>query len=183
MLTSNQLQILAVFVENPDKDFYLSQIGRIIGKQPGVFQKGINALEKEGWLIVSRRGNQRVFKINRNHPLFSEIKALIRKVSGGEAILKKVVNDIDDIRIALIYGSYAKDSMRSDSDIDLLVVVEKLKAEDILIDALAKVEKKIQREVNYKLYTVKDFNRRRKTNDPFLSEVLADKHIILKGVS
>ena len=112
MLTTNQLQILAVFVENPHKEFYFSEVGRILGKLPGAFQKGVNSLVREGWLIDARRGNQRVFKINDSHPLFNEIKALIRKTTGGEAVLRKIAEDNKDITIALIYGSYAKDRLR-----------------------------------------------------------------------
>jgi hypothetical protein len=43
------------------------------------------------------------------------------------------------------------------------------------------VEKAIGREINYKLYTEKDFRQKRKDKDPFLTEVLTDKYILLKG--
>ena len=69
---------------------------------------------REGWLIDARRGNQPVFKINDSHPLFNEIKALIRKITGGEAVLRKIAEDNKDITIALIYGSYAKDRLRAE---------------------------------------------------------------------
>jgi predicted nucleotidyltransferase len=181
MLTNKQIQILAIFTENPAKEFYLSEIGRIIGKQPGVFQKSINALVKESWLISSRRGNQRVFKVNASHPLFNEVKALIRKTNGAEAVLRKLMAGIKDVSVALVYGSYAKDRLRADSDIDLLVVAQNPDAEDILVKELPGAEKAIQREVNYKFYAVKDFDKRRKAKDPFLSEILSDKYILLKG--
>jgi predicted nucleotidyltransferase len=180
MVTDNQLQILAVLSEHPEREFYLSEVGLLIGKHPGVFQKGINALEREGWVQSRRRGNQRLFRVNPQHPLLNEIKALIQKSVGAEALLKTIVNNIPEINKALIYGSYARGTMRSGSDIDLLIVTEDLKVEDSLVRELSRIEKFLQRDVNYKLYDQNDFAHRRKIQDPFLSEVLSDKHIILK---
>jgi predicted nucleotidyltransferase len=181
MVTDNQLQILAVLSEHPEREFHLSEVGFLIGKHPGVFQKGINALEREGWVQSRRRGNQRLFRVNEQHPLLNEIKALIQKSVGAEALLKAIVNNISEINKALIFGSYAKGNMRSDSDIDILVVTEDLKVEDALVKELSRIEKFLQREVNYKLYDYDDFVHRQKIQDPFLSEVLSDKKIVLKG--
>lgn len=94
MITSSQMRILSVLVEFPGKDYNLSEIGARIGKQPGAFQKGINVLESEGWVRSSRRGNQRLFSINEGHPLLKEIKALVAKTVGAEALLKALVNDL-----------------------------------------------------------------------------------------
>jgi hypothetical protein len=43
------------------------------------------------------------------------------------------------------------------------------------------MEKMLGRDINYKLYNEEDFSKRFKEKDPFLSEVLTDKYIILKG--
>ncbi len=181
MFTHNQSLLLAILAENPQKEYFLQELGRLIGKKPGVFQRGLNSLEKQGWVVSRRQGTLRLFKINEAHPLHKEIKAIARKTMGVEAELKRVVNSVDTIKIALIYGSYAKDNMRAESDVDLLVVVTDLKAEDKLVKGLAGVEKALGREVNYKLYTDKEFKQRRKDKDPFLAEVLSDKYILLKG--
>jgi len=181
MFTIYQSQILAILSDNPETEYYLSELGGMIGKHPGVFQRGINSLEKQGWILSRKRGSQRLFKINSKHPLFKEIKAVVRKTVGIEAQLKKAVNGVDGIKEAFIYGSYAKDSMRQDSDIDLMVVVDDLKVEDELVDELSRVEKALGREVNYKLYGERDFKQRRKNKDPFLTEILSNKYIVLKG--
>jgi predicted nucleotidyltransferase len=70
--------------------------------------------------------------------------------------------------------------MRTDSDIDL-AVVGKAAAEAKLLRQLKKVERAIDREVNFKLYTKREFVERRKKGDPFLAEILSDKYILLKG--
>ena len=41
-LTKNQSLVLSIFFANPDKTFYLRELGRMLKKEPGVFQKDIN---------------------------------------------------------------------------------------------------------------------------------------------
>jgi predicted nucleotidyltransferase len=181
MFTKNQRQILAVLISQPDQEYYLSELGNVLQKHPGTFQKGINSLEKRGIIISRRKGNQRFFRINTNNPLFEEIKGIVQKTEGAEGLLRELINRIKYISIAIIYGTYAKNSLRADSDIDLLVVADNPKAEDILLDKLEYIEKKLQREINYKIYSAEEFNANLKRGDPFLTEILSDKYIILKG--
>ena len=180
MFTENQMQILAVLINNPDKEYYLSELGQILGKAPGVFQRGINSLEEQKIIVSHKRGNQRLFNINTEHPFFNETKGIVQKTYGVEGLLKDVVKKIKGISIALIYGSYAKGKMRPDSDIDILIVGSR-KADDIFLDKIAKLEKKLQREINYKIYTDKEFLEKRKSVHPFVKEILSDKYILLKG--
>lgn len=107
--------------------------------------------------------------------------ALVRKICGIEALLRNAVMNIPGIRIALIYGSYARNKMRADSDVDLLIVTDDPKTEDILVEGLDGIEKALQREVNYRIYEMEDFERKRQSGDPFLQEVLSGEQISLKG--
>ena len=186
MFTSYQSQILAILSSTPEKEYYLSELGEMLGKHPGVFQRGLNSLEKQGWIMSRKRGGQRLFKINSSHPLFKEIKSVAHKTAGVEAELKKMIDGLHAIKIAFIYGSYAKDHLRPSSDIDVLVVVNFKDAgaqgiEDQLVDELTRREKSLGRDINYKLYEEKDFKKRRKLKDPFLTEILSDKYIMIKG--
>lgn len=180
MFTDMQIQILSILISRLDREYYLSEIGGILGKKPGVFQRSITALEKQGLILSRKRGNQRLIKFNKNYVFVNEVKSIIQKTKGAEGLLGKLVNSIKQLSIALIYGSYAKDSLRAESDIDLLVVGDP-KMEDKLLVALEKIEKKIQREINYKLYSKDEFVSKREENDPFLEEILYDKYILLKG--
>jgi predicted nucleotidyltransferase len=181
MYSTNQMRILGLLFTHPGEEFYLNQIGDIIGKKPGFFQRGINTLEKEGVLVSRRQGNQRVFSINVKYPLIEEIRSIIQKTVGVEALLRDFAYEVDGIRIALIYGSYAKESLRPGSDIDLLLVGSEKSIEDDIINRLDSIERKIQREVNYTLYSIDEFNTRRNTHEPFLDEIMTVPFILLKG--
>jgi predicted nucleotidyltransferase len=177
MFTAHQSRILAVLSENPRREYYLHELGRLLDKKPGVFQRGLNSLQEQGWVVSRKQGNLRLFKINDHHPLYKEIASVVRKTFGVEAELKKAVDDIKGIKSAFIFGSYARGGMRPDSDVDLLVIADDPATED----KLSSVEKMLGREVNYKINEDRDFQLRRESKDPFLAEILERKYIVLKG--
>ncbi len=179
-LTKNQQLLLALFFANPEKPLYMNEVGRIVGKKPGVFQRTLNALVEEGLLTSRYQAHARFFQANIKHPLYSELKSVISKTAGVEGTLKNVVAHIKGIKIAILYGSYAKNAQRKESDVDLLVV-GKPSVENELLKEISILEKRIQREINYKLYSEREYRNKRLKNDPFLEEVLDDQKIILKG--
>lgn len=179
-LSKNQLLLLRLVYTNPEKSFYMQEIGRILGKKPGVFQRTLNGLVEDGLLLSEYRGHARFFQANVRHSLFPELKKIVEKTAGVEGTLRDLFSRIKGVKIALLYGSFAKGKERKDSDVDLLVVGNP-RIEDQLLKQIPKLEKEFQREINYKLYSDKEYREKRAKHDPFLEEVLTDKTIILKG--
>ncbi len=180
LLSQNRLLLLGLFYTNPEKSFYMQEVGRILGKKPGVFQRTLNSLVEEGLLKSEYRAHARFFQADTHHPLYPELKRIVAKTAGVEGTLRELVERLPDVKVALIYGSFAKGGERKDSDIDLLVI-GKPRVEDELVREIARLEKKLQREINYKLYTEDEYRRKRGEADPFLEEVLTDRKILLKG--
>ena len=179
-LTQNQFLLLGLFYTNPKKSYYMQEVGRILGKKPGVFQRALNALAKEGILCSEYHGHARFFQANTKHSLYPELRGIISKTSGLEGSLRGLMEQLKDVQMALIYGSVAKRREREDSDVDLLVV-GKPKVKTALIKKLRLLEEKMQREINYKLYSEIEYRRKRAGGDSFLEEILTDKKVILKG--
>ena len=179
-LSKNQLLLLRLFFVNPKKSFYMQEVGRILEKKPGVFQRTLNALAEEGWLKSEYRAHARFFQANTQHPLYPELKRIVAKTVGVEQTLKELVEQLPEVKLAFLYGSFAKGIERQDSDVDLLIVGKPV-AEEKLIKKLISLEKKLQREINYKFYSDKEFREKRIQGDPFLDEVFTDKRILLKG--
>jgi predicted nucleotidyltransferase len=180
MFTDNQLKVLAVLMSQPEKEYYLSELGEILGKKPGFFQRGINSLEEKGIIKSRMRGNLRLFKVNERYPLYREIKSIVEKTAGVKGLLQELVDEMEGIEIAFIYGSYARDTMRVDSDIDLAIVA-KGNIEADLLEKLRRIEARVDREINYRLYSRTEFRRKRRKKDPFLEEILSERYLLLKG--
>jgi predicted nucleotidyltransferase len=157
----------------------MQEIGRILGKKPGNFQRVINNMEKEGVLISERKANARYFKTNKDYPLYEEMKNIVFKTVGITGSIKEVLKKAGVIDFAFIYGSYAKEKENHLSDIDL-VIVGKCN-EDTLIKELDRLEELLKREINYKLYSSNEFKKETLQKEPFLQNILKDKKIMLIG--
>jgi predicted nucleotidyltransferase len=179
ILSKNKADLLGLFFTNPEKSFYIQEIGRILDKKPGTFQRTLNNLISEGILISEHKGNLRFIKVNKDYPIYNELKNIIFKTVGIQGSIKQILKEIGDIKIAFIYGSYAKHKENISSDVDLLIVGDV--NEGNLIKKLDILEEKLKREINYKLYNFSDFKKEVKEKEPFIEEILKDKKIMLIG--
>ena len=82
--------------------------------------------------------------------------------------------------LAIVYGSIAKGSETALSDIDVLVVSDRLLLED-LYRAFEPVEHTVGRKINPTLVKSAEFERRRAERGSFLAKVLAGPVIQLVG--
>ena len=66
------------------------------------------------------------------HPIFSDLRAIVLKTVGlAEPIKTALASTPERIELALIYGSSAKQSDHASSDVDLLIVSERLSLEQV----------------------------------------------------
>lgn len=175
--TKNQTLILEIFFNHPEKFYYLRELARLLGKEPGVFQKDINKLVEGGLLESHLESNRRFFKLNKKYPLYKEIKLVFFKTVGVKGRLQDELKKIKGIREAFIYGSFAREEEKATSDIDIFIIGSI--DEDELIDLITRLENKFDREINYTLMTEKEFQNKLKGGDSFLQNILRQKTIKL----
>lgn len=178
-LTKNRAELLRLFLTNPEQSFYMQEIGRILGKKPGNFQRTINNMVKEGILTSEYKANARYFKANKNYPLYKELKSIVLKTVGVAGSIKDVLRKIGNITFSFIYGSYAKAKEGYLSDIDLVIIGKP--DEDRIIKELDRLERALKREINYNLFTPQEIRKEIKKKEPFILEILKDKKIMLIG--
>jgi predicted nucleotidyltransferase len=179
LLNKNKAQLLRLFFANPDRCFYMHEIGRALGKKPGVFQKAINAMTDEGILHSEYRANARYFSINKSYPLHNEMRSIVEKMYGVEESIKKILDKFPRIETAFIYGSFAKGEQHILSDIDMLIIGKP--DDEKLLSEIEKLESMVQREINYKVYSEMELIRNIKSKSSFLLEILRDKKTLVKG--
>ena len=105
---------------------------------------------------------------------------VVKTIGPAEVLRTALLPVADRIHLALLYGSLAKGSDHAGSDIDLLIVSDKLTLEEVYA-ALAWAETQLGRPVHPTLYTEKEFRSRRAKGNPFLAKVLAGESIVLIG--
>ena len=172
-------KLLSYFFTNSDAKLYLREVASILKEDPGNLSKEFAKLEKEGIFTSTLRGNQKHFSLNKGYPLYKELKSIIFKTIGVEGSLKELIESADGIPLAFIYGSFAKDTENTTSDIDLLIVGGP--NEDNLMQKIEDLEKRLQREINYNIYHKEEFKEKIRKKDSFILNILKGPKTILKG--
>lgn len=170
-------KILNYFFLNPHESLYVNELSRKLTLDKRNLVKKLKELEKEGVLKSGKRGNLRLYSINKEYSLYNEYKKIISKTVGLENEIRQILKKTKGVKKAYIYGSYAKDNMDMHSDIDLLVVG----THDIMLlqKAISRLQKEINREINITNMDIKEFEKKSKNKDPFLSGILHKNYIEL----
>jgi predicted nucleotidyltransferase len=166
---------LNYFFLNPQNSFYPNELSRKLSLDKRNLVKKLNELESEGLLRSEKKGNLRLFKLNREYPFFKEIRNIVLKTTGLEENLRDILQQVPGIDRIYVFGSWAQGKMGSHSDIDLLVVGEHSIAE--VQELLNAIQSRLNREINAVNMGKIDFEKRLKKGDPFLVNIMGKKHI------
>lgn len=177
--SSLRAKVLLYFFSNTASSLYVREMAQILRVDATNLSKELSRLEKAGVFVSNLRGNQKYFAINKAYPLYNELCSIVFKTVGIEGGIRKLLDGIEGILCAFIYGSFAEGKEHPESDIDLLIIGKP--DEDKLIEKISIFEKDIGREINYNIYLPVEFKRRRDKNDSFINNVLKRKKIMLKG--
>jgi len=183
-ITKSRLRnkILLHFFTNIDDEMYLREMALRLKEDPGNLSKELSKLEKEGVFISQFRGKQKYFFLNKDYPLFSELKSIIFKTIGIRGSLQNIINKTSGIVSAFIYGSFATGKENASSDIDLyLIVRDSVFNENNFISKIDGLEKTISREINYIYYSEEEWEKQINENDSFVINIKMGPKIVLKG--
>jgi predicted nucleotidyltransferase len=173
-------RVLGLLLLHPDESLHGREIARRTGLPAGTLTRELKRLASVGLLTLERRGNQTLYQANRASPIFSELAGILRKTSGlVDVVAEALVSFSDEIDVAFIFGSVARGVETAGSDIDTLIIG----SVDFgsVVDALYAVQQKLAREINPKVFTVREWRKKLKDKDPFVMDVLAKPKIFLVG--
>ncbi|KXB32504.1 DNA polymerase III subunit beta [Dechloromonas denitrificans] len=145
-------RVLAATLLQPERSFTLQELLKLAGSGRGSAQKQVDRLVEAGVLREDpRRGRQRSIRANTEFPLYPELVAIARKSFAIMEPLKEALALFaGHINSAFVFGSVAKGSDSSRSDIDMIVVGIASLLE--LSEALHIAEQGMLRPLNFSLY-------------------------------
>ena len=176
-----QQRVLAVLFGNSRRSFYANEVIALARSGTGAVQRELRRLEASGLVTVTRVGNQKHYQANPDSPVFEELRALVLKTVGLADVLRAAVAPVSkDIRAAFVYGSIAKGQDTAASDIDLMVISDRLTHAD-LFAALEQATAQLGRKVAPTIYSSKELAKRVKQENAFVTRVLAQPKLWLIG--
>ena len=181
LFSRTQQQLLALLFGRPQRSFYLRELIESAGIGRGTVQRELETMTSAGIISVKKIGNQKHYQANAECPIYEELLSIVRKTFGIVDVLRQALLPVDKkIDVAFVYGSVAKGEESAKSDIDLMLIGNKLKYGEIM-DLLIKVEGKLARPVNPTIYTPKQVRDKLKSSDSFVTRVLKQDKLWIKG--
>jgi len=179
LMPAARVKVLAFLLLNASEELHIREIARRAGVPLQSAQRELALLEEIALVERHRRGRQVFVSVQTSHPLFEDLRSLLLKSDGLVIPLRQVLETIDGIAAAAVYGSVAAGSDTGRSDIDLLVVGSP--DELSLHESISTLEEDLGRPINYTLLSRRELKARIRKKDPFLKRVLAGDVIPVFG--
>jgi predicted nucleotidyltransferase len=181
LFSIGQQRVLGLLFGQPERSFYANELIALAGGGSGAIQRELARLERAGLVTTRRIGSQKHFQANAESPLFEELTSIVRKTFGLAVPLREALAPLSKrISAAFVYGSVAKRSDTARSDVDLIVVSDKLTYPDVYA-VLEPLHDRLGRQVNPTVYTRKTLFRRARSDNAFVKRVLEQPKIWIVG--
>ena len=181
LFSTTQQRVLALLFGQPGRSFYATELIRLAQVGSGAVQRELSSLEQSGLVTVHRVGTQKHYQASPDSPLFAELRSIAQKTFGLAEPLRQALDPLaSKITAAFVYGSVAKREDTARSDIDLMIISDKLTYADVYA-ALEPVGSRLGRVVNPTVYSRSQLAKRVKEGNAFLTRVLKQPKVWVIG--
>lgn len=180
LFTKTQQKVLGLLFGRTERSFYLNEIVALSGMGKGTISRELERMENAGIIGRQKIGNQVHYRANPQCPIYPELLGIVRKTFGVADVIRAALESIlDEVALAFIYGSIAKAEDTAQSDIDLLLVAQKLAYAEVM-ELLLEVEQSLGRPVNPTIYTLAQVREKAAQDNAFITRVLEQPKIWIK---
>src|SRR3989344_7855420 len=115
--------IFEYFIKEPEKEFHVRKIAKLVKKSPTTVSKYLKELEKKRMLISEKKFNHLLFKANIEGREFKQAK-LNHNVNliNDSGLIDYLVEEFNHPEAIVLFGSFAKAENINRSDIDLVII-------------------------------------------------------------
>ena len=125
LITSKtRLKLLLRFFLNHNLSGYLQGLSKELDENTNSIRVELNRLEEAGILSSELEGRRKLYRVNEQHPLTENLTAIVRKVTGVDALVDRVVGRLPGLKQVWVCGDLAQ-GLQSDI-IECVLVGEKL---------------------------------------------------------
>lgn len=181
LFSATQQKVLSLLYGKPSQSFYANEIGRWAQVGKGSLMRELERLHAAGILTLSRQGNQTHYQANPQCPIYAELLGIVRKTFGiAEQLRAALMPLAEQVEWAFVYGSIAKGSDHSGSDVDVMLIGENLSYSDVM-ECLLPLEEQLGRTINPTLHTLADWQAKKAAGNAFVVRVEQQEKIDLIG--
>jgi len=168
-------KLLEYFFEEPEREFHVRELAKLLKRSPTTISKYLNKLKKESVLVSERKLNHLLFKANSNNFQFKDLKLFYNLKNLKESgLLDYLDEELNHPRAIILFGSFVKSENIKKSDIDLFIITSIKKELN-----LKGFEKKLGHEIQLFLHSNKELEEMKQKKEPLLNSII--NGIVLEG--
>ena len=179
--SKTRVKLLHLFLNNPEKSFYVREITRMIDEQINSVRRELANMVSVGIVQQDAIDNKLYYSVNEDYPYIKPLAAIFSdknmedRASVGGVSWKDSLGRMRGLRLAIISGKLV---VGSSSAVDLLLVGDNMSAVTIK-NLVKKIEKDRKTEINYAVISYDDFYYRMSVKDRFIMDIVRNKHSVL----
>jgi len=174
----SRAEILRLLFGANSRELHVRELERQSGLADATIRQELKKLTRLGVIVARQDGNRTYYRANVEHPLYPDIRNLVRKTSGLTDVLRDALGEAE-IQIAFVFGSVASGAEKATSDVDLMVIGAISLRQ--LSKRLSGLATKLGREINPHALTPAEFARRIKGREHFITSVLETPRLFVIG--
>ena len=180
--SKTRVKLLHLFLNNPEKSFYVREITRMIDEQINSVRRELANMVSVGIVQQDAIDNKLYYSVNEDYLYIKPLAAIFsdKNTEGGAGAAggvswKDSLGRMRGLRLAIISGKLV---VGSSSAVDLLLVGDDMSAVTIK-NLVKKIEKDRKIEINYAVISYDDFYYRMSVKDRFIMDIIRNKHSVL----
>ena len=180
--SKTRVKLLHLFLNNPEKSFYVREITRMIDEQINSVRRELANMVSVGIVQQDAIDNKLYYSVNEDYPYIKPLAAIFsdKNTEGGMGAASSVswkdsLGRMRGLRLAIISGKLV---VGSSSAVDLLLVGDDMSVVTIK-NLVKKIEKDRKIEINYAVISYDDFYYRMSVKDRFIMDIIRNKHSVL----
>jgi predicted nucleotidyltransferase len=182
MFSSKQLRVLEPFLTNLFREYSYKELkGK--EKSNNAIQSAIKRFKNQNILIERKLGTSKLYSINQNNELVFPLLELIAYekvplvVKKSIAILRKELDKYTWFYSLVIFGSYANNTSKKDSDLDLAVIIPDKSQEKNLKIAINSAKNKSLLNLDVHIIVMEEFKEMLTAEYANLGKEIANKNL------
>ena len=132
LITSKtRVKLLMKFFLNPGTRAYLRELASEFDESTNSVRIELNRLSQAKIISSENAGRTIKYYANREHSLFNELQALVRKYAGVDKLVETLIKKLGDVKTAYLVGDYARGIDSGLIDIILIGKINKMELDRI----------------------------------------------------
>ena len=106
--SKTRLKLLLRFFLNPESTAYLRGLAEEFDENTNSVRIELNRFEEAGLLSASKQGNKKIFRVNPEFPMFSELQKIAMRHFGIDQIVDQIIHKLGDLDAVYLTGDLAR---------------------------------------------------------------------------